>query len=371
MTPFTRLSGPLLLVGALAACSKTPAPPAPAPAPGLRATVEKVQNVSIAPIVTLTGQLVARETVRVFSEVDGLIVRRVLVEAGETVRAGQPLLFVDTKPAQLELEQARAQQAQAVAEAQRLRQELERLRRVADVGGVSENALASSTLQLEAAEGQVRAATAARDIARRRLDQAGFRAPFTGVVLQRDVEVGDRTGANGTPYFVIAKDGEVEFEAFAAIRQLDAIRSGQSAAVHVDGRAGPQAGVVRAAAVAADGGTRSGRVRIRPENATFGPGGAPATATIALPGRTAPTVPASALRFDPQPWVWRVGADGIVSRQNVELGLPSADRYEVRAGLAADDRFVSDAGALLVEGDRVTPVEAAAPARDEMKEPRR
>lgn len=261
-----------LLIVALAACKgETSQPPPERSAPELRVTVESVQTIELTPTITLSGQLVARETVRMFSEVDGLIVQRVLVEAGDTVRAGQPLLLVDTKSAQLELEQATAQRAQALIDSQRLRQELARMRSVADIGGVSHNVLTNSELQLEAAEEYLRAATAARDIAEHRLNQALFRAPFAGVVLQRDVEVGDRTGSSSAPYFVLARDGDIEFEAFGTTRQLEAIEPGMPAQVRAEGHP-PQPGLVRAAAVAVDSNTRSGRVRIQPTTAPFGSG---------------------------------------------------------------------------------------------------
>lgn len=353
-----QLATGLLVIG-LAACSPD-APQKTQKPTALTASVSFVHRHELTPEVRIVGQLVPREMVRVQPQVDGLIVQKVLVEAGQHVRAGQPLLALDVTTTKLQQQQAAAERQRAWADVERMRRELEKMRAVADIGGISRNTIESNTLQLKAAEATAHAADAAEALASTRLQQAAFRAPFDALVLQRNVEVGDRTGASETPYFVLAKDGGVEFEAFASLRQLDQIKPGMAARILVDGQV-PAAGQVKSAAVAVDGQTRSGRVRVTADASALGASGAPASILITLPSRQAVAVPVDALRFDPTPWVWKVDERNVVRRQDVELGVANGDHYEVIRGLKEGDRVVGDSGALLVEGDQITAVDPRSP----------
>ena len=73
----------------------------------------------------LTGTLTAERSARLSPRVDGLVAR-LRVDAGDRVRAGQPLLELDAAVAGLALERARAGRAEAEArhdESQRLAEE--------------------------------------------------------------------------------------------------------------------------------------------------------------------------------------------------------------------------------------------------------
>lgn len=352
---------------ALSACS---APEASSPAPTLlRVAVVPAATRDIAPEIALTGELVPTRMLRVVPEVDGVIVERVLVDVGDRVERGQALVEVDDDGLRLELIQAHAEREQAAAETDSLRRELARIERVVAIGGVSENERDLKRSALRAVEQRTLGASAARDSIARRLNLASPRAPASGRILERNVEAGDRTGTANTPYFVIAADGEAEFEALAGLRQLQPLRSGMDATVRPADGSPPLRGRVRIAADALMSGDRRGKVRIalerdeaekdlaangrRSDAARIG---TPAIATVTLPARRALVVPAGALRFSPEPWLWVVDAGDRVRRRDLRLGVSLDDGYEVLHGLRAGERLVADAGALLVAGDRIHPL---------------
>lgn len=334
---------------------KSATPTVESPFRALYASVLKIQEQDFAPSVLLTGEIAPVRTVRVHAEVDGAIVRRVLVEAGQRIERGDRLLEVDERGLRLQLEQVGAENRQAKLDAERLQVELGRFERVSGIGGVSANELEAKRSEHRIAVERLQASQAARDLAARQLQLARFLAPASGLILTRNVEVGDRTGTSNDPYFILAADGELEFRAAAGTRQLQEIAPGMPALVTPGDGSAPMQGMVRAAARGVDQWDRRGAVRIQFQAPGQARSGVPATAKVFGKSRRAVVVPAAAVQFDPQPWVWVVNAQSQVLRRSLTLGAATEQGFEVLSGLRANETIVRDAGALLVEGDRIQP----------------
>ncbi|WP_180900698.1 efflux RND transporter periplasmic adaptor subunit [Martelella soudanensis] len=117
-----------------------------------RVTVVSAREGAVVGTVAATGTVVAREEVPVHAEVDGGIIRAVLVDAGEYAEAGMPLAEIDTADAELaldrntvELRRARMMIAQETARLEKARvseaeagKELERSRSLTAEGASSE-----------------------------------------------------------------------------------------------------------------------------------------------------------------------------------------------------------------------------------------
>jgi RND family efflux transporter MFP subunit len=112
----------------------------------------------------------------VAAEVTGRVTE-VLVEAGQAVEAGQPLVRLDPTLARLEVDLARAR----YEEARRLLEESEKLLRT--------QAISRSAYEAQAAT--VRADQVALERAVEQLERHQIRAPFTGIVNERLVDEGD------------------------------------------------------------------------------------------------------------------------------------------------------------------------------------
>ena len=119
------------------------------------------------------------------------VVARLLVEAGDTVEAGQKLMVLDAKLAELNLAQIKA----AAEAAQVVKTEAERLYQ--EVISLSERQLVAETLM---SERQSAVAVASADVTRAKAELAQQRevvrrytlyAPFAGVVAERNVDVGE------------------------------------------------------------------------------------------------------------------------------------------------------------------------------------
>lgn len=167
----------------------------PVPPPPVNVTVMVVQAGPVEDTFELPGVVAPLAVARLAAEVPGRI-RRIAVREGESIRAGQPLIYLETDLLQAEVDRARAQ-------AQFGEQELHRIQvaRTRNVATEMELDLAQSTYDkskadLEAAEARLRRAVIrAPDARLGRTDAAatapGAEPPVIGVLNELPVEVGD------------------------------------------------------------------------------------------------------------------------------------------------------------------------------------
>ena len=149
------------------------------------------------------------------------VVARVLVTAGQTVKAGQPLFELDVR--QLRAERAVREQAQAVARAQvevararlqDLQRQLEFAQQVKDRRAISaeeltrrSSAVDTARAELAAAEAAVAAARAQASAVEVEIDRSVVRSPIDAEVLQVKVRAGEFAPAapTSTPLVLLGR----------------------------------------------------------------------------------------------------------------------------------------------------------------------
>ena len=165
---------------AASACNKSKASGAGAPGGGgpmgMPVEVAVARADTVRDEIAATGQIEAVQSIDLRPEVDGRIVE-ILIREGQEVDQATPLFKVDDA-------QLRAQVAQLEAQRDLAQQALARAKELAQQN-------ASSAADLEKAEAEARSAQAQYDLQRIRLERTTVRAPFTGVVGQRYVSLGD------------------------------------------------------------------------------------------------------------------------------------------------------------------------------------
>lgn len=168
----------ILTTTAALACKKGGAGAAGAGGGGFAMPVEVAvaRSDTVRDEIAATGQIEALESIDLRPEVEGRITD-FLVREGQEVEKGTPLFKVDDA-------QLQAQVAQLAAQRDLADQALTRTKEL-----VQQHA--SSSADLERAEATSRSAQAEYDLARIKLDRTTVRAPFTGVVGQRYVSLGD------------------------------------------------------------------------------------------------------------------------------------------------------------------------------------
>jgi HlyD family secretion protein len=304
-----------------------------------------------------SGALVPREDVAIFTPLASYRVARVLVDVGNWVKAGQPLVQLDDVLLRAQLAQQIALAAQQKALADQADEQAARVKGLDNEGLLSKEQIDQRRFAAKAARAQASAQEAAANDMRTREGLMVMRAPFSGLVIERNVRFGDMTGAT-TPLFRIARDGVVELAADVSEDNLDKIRPGAKARVTLaDGT--DVTGVVRLVSPAVDPSTKLGKVRITlPVRPDVRSGGF-ARATFLGFTRSASAVPETAVRYDAEgASVMVVGGDNRVQRIPVTTGQRGGGYVELISGPPIGSRVVQRAAAMLVAGDFIRPAPA-------------
>ncbi|HGM5580190.1 TPA: efflux RND transporter periplasmic adaptor subunit [Pseudomonas putida] len=315
------------------------------------ASVERSVDISR----SFTGVVVARTQSDLGFRVSGKVLER-LVDTGETVKRGQPLMRLD--PVDLQL-QARAQQqavAAARASASQTGDDEARYRGLVAEGAVSASAYDRIKAAADAAKAQLSAAQAQADVARNATGYATLLADADGVVMDTLAEPGQVVSA-GQPVVQLARAGQRE----AVVHLPETLRPlpGSTAQALLYGDSGPAVTAkLRLLSEAADATTRTFEARYVLDGALANaPLGSTITLSIAKEKDLAPVlqVPIAAL-YDPGngSGVWVVtGEPAKLAWRPVRVVNLSDDAARVVGSLEAGEQVVALGAHLLRDGEEV------------------
>lgn len=344
---------------ALSACGK-PAQEAAKPAQARAVTVARVEAVPIEGSLTGAGSLVPREEAAVIPEVTGFRVAKVLVDAGAYVQAGQVLAQMDPTLINAQVDQQRAALAQARIRAEQAEAEASRVTGLDGQGVLSQEQIETRRFQARTARAAADVQAAALRDAQTRASKLSLTAPVSGLVLERNVRPGDLGGAGTQPWFRIAQDGQIELAAELPEEDLARVRIGQPASVTLPSGVVVE-GRVRLVSPQVAANTKLGVVRITlPVRNDIRAGGF-GRAVFGQAVAEGLSVPETAVRYDADgASVMLVAADNRVRRFPVQTGARGGGRVTLVKGPPAGSRVVANAGAFLLDGDRVKPLESSA-----------
>ncbi len=186
--------------------------------------------------VSANGTLNPVRLVNVGSQVSG-IVQKLYADFNDHVQAGQVLLELDPALIRAQLQQSEANVASATASLELAQANETRSRNLYAQNFVSRQGLDQAVQALKLAQAQllVAQAQAARD--RTNLAYTVIRSPVTGVVVSREVDLGQTVAASlqAPTLFKIAKDlGKMQIDSSYAEADIGKIRVGQPANFRVD-----------------------------------------------------------------------------------------------------------------------------------------
>jgi RND family efflux transporter MFP subunit len=311
---------------------------------------------SVARVVTVSGALAAKRDQPIGIAGQGGRVTRVFVDAGSWVRAGQVLATVDRSVQAQQSAQQSAQIAAARAQAELAKNDYERALALVDRGFISKADLEAKKAARDAANAQVRVAQAQLGQTRAQIEQLNIRAPTSGLILQRNIEVGQIVSPASGDLFRLALGGEMEMKAQVAQQDISAIHVGMPATVTPIGASQPVAGSVWQVAPVIDPQSRQGEVRIAvPYSAGIRPGGF-AEAKITAGATSAPLLPQSAVLSDSKGnYVYIVNGKNEIERRDVTIGNVDNRGVTIAQGLSGQERVVLSAGPFLNPGQKIRP----------------
>lgn len=303
-------------------------------------TVARGNGGGVVEVVYATGFVEPVEPVSVSSRLTAPVAR-VLVEEGQAVRRGEPLVVLDDAEQQGLLTQAAAQSRAAGLEEQRT---TTLFRQGWVTAAARDNASANGA-----------AARAAVDAARARLEQTTVRAGIAGVVLKRDVYPGD-LATPGKELLQLGDPARLRVTATVDERDIPRVAVGQPAVMSSDAMPGRVIhGHVTEITPAGDPNQRAFRVRILPDDRKPLPLGLTLEVNIVVrKDGSGITVPNAALVDGHAIWVV---IDGHARRRPVTIGARAGQRTEIRTGLVPGDIVIAAADPQIHEGGRVRPLQ--------------
>jgi multidrug efflux system membrane fusion protein len=372
----------LLLAGGAAACGAADKTEVADARQTVAVTTVVAGETDMPEAIAVGGTVRARTVAVLTSRIMGQV-RRVLVEPGDRVRAGQVLAVLDGREMDANRERAEAMAA-AAAEQQSaagsdkaaadaaLALATATFNRISTLRGKkaataqeldeAQASLRAAEARAKAAEAAVAASTASASGARAGLQAAevasGYSriaAPFAGVVTQKHVESGTMT-MPGSPVVTVEQGGG--FEVDVRLDDSRATRIDWTAAPAVaftmaDGKEALVAGRVVERARALDSAhTVLAKVALPADTPVRS--GMFARVIFAGAARRTLTVPAEAVVQRGQLDAVFVVEDGRARYRVIEAGQRAQDMVEVRAGLSRGETVVRPVPASLVDGVRVT-----------------
>lgn len=308
--------------------------------------------------VVSTGSLVAVQGLVLRSEVPGRIAR-IAFESGAAVEAGDVVVELDTSTEKAELRAAEAAAALAKANLARAR-DLYRKRTM-------------SPAELDAADAQFKRASAEVEAIRSRIEKKTVRAPFSGRLGIRQVNLGEVL-AEGDAIATLQTLAPIYVDFTLPQRWLASLEIGTLVRVTTDAAPGElYEGTINAVSPEVDSATRN--LRVRATLANRGEklrAGMFANVEVVLQSRRKVlAIPATAVLFAPYgDSVFVIeeregasdGATELVLRQRfVRLGVRQGDFVDVTQGLEAGEQVVSSGVFKLSSGMRVVVDNTLAP----------
>jgi len=317
-------------------------------------TVLEVRPAEFADVVTFSGAIAARDEAAISAEGEGGRVAALFVDVGDRVSRGQVLAKIDNsliapQVASLEASLEESKANAAVAEA-----EYRRAQAVASIGALSQQEIERRGAAAVAAASKVKVVTSQLAEARARLGRTEVRAPFDGVVLTRNAEVGQLASPGAGPLFRVGRRGSIEMRGNVAERDLPRLKVGQAARVRVTGVDQAFEGEVRLIGAVIEPSTRLGSVRIElREHRDLRPG-AFARGEVETGRGSRPVIPQTSVMSDGSGnYVYLVGANEQVERREVRIDGSRVDGLIVAAGLEGGERLIETAGPYLRVGEKV------------------
>lgn len=267
-----------------------------------------------------TTTLESEQEAAVISKVGG-VVEKFFVEEGEKVKAGDPLLQIETDRLKLELNRSESN-------LKKMKNELDRTSALYERKLVSSDTYEKLKFEYESLQ-------ASYELSKLELTFATVEAPIDGVVSKRYIKVGNMVNTN-QPVYQITDFDPLHAVVYVPEKELNKIRLNQVARVQVDARSDTTfEGFVKRISpiVDADSGTFKVTIEVNDDQEMLKPGMFGRLVIVYDERQDAVLVDKKAvLSEDKATWVF-VAKDGRAERRNIKPGYVNDTHIEVLDGL--------------------------------------
>lgn len=355
------------LLIALAACGRSAAEPAAA------AVVPEVLTVKAKPAdqvydLSLPARALAGESAQIYARATGFVSER-RADLGDKVEAGQTLAVISAPEIDQAVREANAQLAQARADQELAKVNFDRANVLVGSGAISKELFSDRKANNDVAIAARAAAEARLTSARERQAFQMIRAPFSGVVVARNIERGDRvvgdSAAAAAPLFEVNALDPLRVVIDVPQHVALQIQPGIEAEVSFPELPGEtfKAQVARSArTLSRDAGVMRTELRLPNPDGRI-PAGMVGAVRLRLPRATAAMIlPVSAVvQRASGVQVATLRPDSTLEYRDVTLGRNLGNEIEVLSGISQDDTVILAPNALLVAGNKVRAKPSATP----------
>ena len=309
--------------------------------------------------VPLTGTITSARVAKLSTEVSGQV-EAVNVEVGDRVESGAALVELDREIAQLTLEALQASTRQASAELADAKRRFQDVKRLRERKSISENEMRLLEAEVEIDGATLKQKRAEEQRQQARVERHTLRAPFSGVISERQTETGEWIEPARPVLTLVAVDElRIEFR----VPQEFYPRINQQSTLSVTLDALPDRefdGAIAAVIPVSDSSSRTFLIHVKVDagNARLTPGMSVHGKLNLTTGRQGVVISRDAiLRYpDGRVTVWVINANSdppTVSEKRVSTGHSFDGLITIREGIRANDVIVVRGNESLQEGQQV------------------
>jgi membrane fusion protein, multidrug efflux system len=353
---------------ALTACNKKGEDGAakPAPAPPVKVAFVTAAEAETPKVLVLTGTVAAAQRSEVTADTQGKVIA-VMIERGQRVAMGQPVVRLDVRNAAYSGREAQANLAAARAQKDLADEECKRTKSLLDKGAITRSEFDRQNTQCTSAQQQVQAAQARTEMMMKAVTDGVVSAPFKGIVADKNVSPGEWVQP-GRALFTLVDDDPLKVElsvpeaAVAAVQldqrvELTSVSHPEKIYTATVKRIGGEIGRTRSLIVEAvvdksPGDTGSAAPMTTP-NPELVPGMF-VEAHVVIGKVTRPVLPTDAVARRGKTYHAFVEHKGELEERLVQLGpTPGPGQVSIEQGIAKGDKVVAKVTPQIVDGLKV------------------
>ena len=341
-------------------------------------TAQVVTPTEASTVLTATGYTYARERAAVGSRVIGRVVE-LKVDEGDRVKKGDVIAVLDSADLRASIQESEALIVEAKARLANAEREEQRQSKLAQEGVVTASAYDAARTALDVSRAQRGTVEARLRSLKAQLDYTVIRSPLSGVVVDRNVEVGEMVAPGGftsqqsTGAIVrIADPSSLEVEADINESYIARLKPGQPASIRVDAVPDREYhGRLRQVVPTADRQKAVVQVKVTVDDtdASLVPDMSSTVTFLEAESDRQEVRQAKAKVYVPKDAILNAGGapavfqvvDGVLKKVEIQVAPPAkgdkGDRVEVTSGLAGGETIVRTGVAALKDGQKVRVVE--------------
>ncbi|PNW28517.1 efflux RND transporter periplasmic adaptor subunit [Formosa algae] len=321
-------------------------------------TVSAIQTNQNNPFVTASGKIQAKNSADLSTRSMGYV-NSIPVNVGDQVRKGQLLIAINNADLQAKSAQVDASITEATAAFNNAQKDYNRFQNLFADNSASQKEMDDMTANFEMAKARLEAANQMKNEVNSQFAYSNIKAPFSGIVTSKNIEVGDMANP-GMPLISVEAPGLFEVLAMIPENEISEIKTGTNVNVTVKSINKTVTGKVTEVSTSAKhtGGQYLVKVVL---NKTEAPLLSGMFATVQFPvakkasASSIILIPTSALVTRGQlTGVYTTSQSGTAVLRWLRLGSTYGDMVEVLSGLTENESYIVSAEAKLFNGAKIS-----------------